>query len=192
MGSISIPTVAAVGAEAAADAGAAASTAAASGAAIEAGAAVAATGASAAAATTAGSVFTLANAATAASALGAVGSAVSSRMAGVASKNDAVLKARQAGLEAGAKQIQIRQNMLKALSSQNAMAGVGGIGTGGSFGANVNRQINQNQNDLETLSANTSLQQQQYGSQGNAALTGGNIKAGASLLDFAGSPNGLG
>jgi hypothetical protein len=196
MGSISIPTIAAVGegaADAAAADAAAAGVAAASSASIEAGAAVAATGASAAAASAgAGSVFTLANAATAASALGAAGSAVSARMQGVAGRNDAVLKARQAGLEAGQKQIDIRANMLRALASQSAQAGVGGIGTGGSFGASVGRQISQNQNDLAALSGNNSVLQQQYGQQGSAALTGGNIKAGASLLDFAGSSNGLG
>jgi hypothetical protein len=93
------------------------------------------------------------------------------------------MRSRQAGLEAGAKQINIRQNMLKALASQNAAAGAAGIGTGGSFGANVNRQINQNQNDLLGLSADTSASQSQYGAEASNAIKGGNIKAGASLLD---------
>ncbi len=97
-----------------------------------------------------------------ASGVAAVGSAYGQHTAGIAQKNEADMKARQAGLEAGQKQIQIRQNMLKALASQNAAAGASGIGTGGSFGANVNRQITQNQNDLLALSADTSAQQSLY------------------------------
>jgi hypothetical protein len=93
------------------------------------------------------------------------------------------MRSRQAGLEAGQKQINIRQNMLKALASQNAAAGAAGIGTGGSFGANVNRQISQNQNDLLALSADTSAEESQYGAQGRNAIAGGNVKAGASILD---------
>lgn len=187
MGSISVPAAVAAGAEVSADAAAgasaAAATAAASGAAIEAGAAVAATGAAAGAATTAGSAFTLANAATAAGLLGTVGSAYASHTAGEAQAKDAAMRSRQAGLEAGQKQINIRQNMLKALASQNAAAGAAGIGTGGSFGANAGRQIKQNQNDLLALNADTSAEQSQYSAQGANAITGGNIKAGASLLD---------
>lgn len=89
----------------------------------------------------------------------------------------------QAQLEAGNKQITIRENMLKALSTQNAAAGAGGIGTGGSFGANVNRQISQNQNDLLALNANTSAQVSQYNSQATSAIDQGYAKMGTSLLD---------
>ena len=192
MGSISIPTAVAAGAEVSADAGAAAATSA-SIAAATAGAATvdtAATAATAASFATAGSValpgasiFTLGNAATAAGLIGSAGSAYAQHAAGVAQKNDATMRARQAGLEAGQKQINIRQNMLKALASQNAAAGAAGIGTGGSFGANVNRQITQNSNDLLALNADTSAEQSQYVAQGNNAVTTGNLKAGASLLD---------
>ncbi len=120
----------------------------------------------------------------------AVGAAVSAEgmhVAGVQAKNQDVLKSRQAGLDAQAKQIQIRQNMMQALASQNARAGAAGIGTGGSFGAGVQRQITQNQNDLLTNSANVTSQQQLFGMAGQSAVTQGNISAGASLLDFAGS-----
>jgi hypothetical protein len=201
MGSISIPTAAAVG-EGAADAAAADAAAAATAASVAASTAGAATlsttvtaadlagtaGAAAAAGSTAGlgaggSIFTLANATTAAGLLGSGGSAFEQHKAGVAQANDAAAKSRQAGLEAGQKQINIRQNMLKALASQNAAAGAAGIGTGGSFGANVKRQITQNQNDLMALSADTSSEQQQYGLQGSNARTAANVKAGASLLD---------
>ena len=117
----------------------------------------------------------------------AIGSAFESHEAGVAVKNEDTLKARQAGLDAGAKQIDIRQKMMAALASQNAKAGAGGIGTGGSFGANVNRQITQNQDDLLINSTNAQTQEQLYAMQGNAAEQQGNIKAGVSLLDAAGS-----
>ena len=183
MGSISVPTAAAVaaGASSSAAASAAAATAA------TAAAATTAAAGTAAAAAAGGSIFTLANAATAVGLLGSAGSAFEQHKAGVAQAKDSAMRSRQAGLEAGQKQINIRQNMLKALATQNAAAGAGGIGTGGSFGANVNRQITQNQNDLLALSANTSGEQAQYGAQGANALQAGNVKAGASLLDAASS-----
>lgn len=198
MGSISIPTAAAVG-SAAADSAATAAAAAAADAAATAGIAAGASaaslsaaaagtaGAAAAAGSTAGlvaggSVFTLANASLAAGLLGSAGSAFEQHKAGVAQANDAAMRSRQAGLEAGQKQINIRQNMLKALASQNAAAGAAGIGTGGSFSANVKRQITQNQNDLLGVGADTSIQTQQYSAQGRNAITSGNVKAGASLL----------
>ena len=206
MGSISIPTAAAVGSEAAADAAAsAAATAAASAAAAgtTTAAVASATAAEASAAATsafagsltagAGSIFTLGNASLAASLLGSGGSAFEQHKAGVAQANDAAMRSRQAGLEAGQKQINIRQNMLKALASQNAAAGAAGIGTGGSFGANVGRQIKQNQNDLLALSSDTSATQSQYAAEGVNARAGGNVKAGSSLLDAASTTlNGLG
>ncbi len=123
----------------------------------------------------------IATAATVAS--GAI-SAIEAHKTGVAQKNEAVMKSRQAGLDAANKAISIRQNMLKALASQNAYAGQAGIGTGGGFGANVNRQITQNQNDLLGLSADTSAQQSLYAQQGDNALATGNIAAGKSLLDI--------
>jgi hypothetical protein len=214
MGSISFPAAAAIAAagEGTADvgAGAAAATAAslaastaASVAASTAGAATLATGvtaadiagtagAAAAAGSTAGlaggaaSIFTLGNVAQAASLIGGAGSAYEKHAQGVALSNDDKMKARQAALQAGQQQINLRQNMLKALASQNNAAGAGGIGTGGSFGANVNRQISQSQNDLLALSSNGSAQTQQYESQAGAALQSGNVGAGASLIDTLG------
>ena len=119
--------------------------------------------------------------------VGTVASAAEMHVAGVQAKNQDILKSRQAGLDATSKSIQIRQNMMQALASQNARAGAAGIGTGGSFGAGVQRQITQNQNDLLTNSANVTSQQQLFGIAGASAEQQGNIQAGASLLDFAGS-----
>ena len=171
----------AIGAAAATAAAAASATAATVGTAAGTAALTASTTASLATAAAGGSMFsTLASGASLLT--GAVG-AYGQHQAGVAQKNDDAMRARQAGLDAAQKQIGIRQNMLSALASQNAAAGQGGIGTGGSFGANVNRQISQNQNDLLALSADTSGQQQQYGQQAAAATQGGNLGAGLSLLD---------
>ena len=181
MGSISVPIIAAVGSETAA--AAAADAAAAGAASITAGMAGLSASVAAPLSIAGSSIFTLGNASLAATALSGLGGAYEKHAQGVAASNDAKDKARQAGLEAAQKQIGIRQNMLRALSSQNAQAGQGGIGTGGSFGANVGRQISQNQNDLLALSADTSGQQQQYGSQAAAASQGGNVGAGLSLLD---------
>lgn len=130
----------------------------------------------------------LSTAATVASVAGTVGGAVMAHKSGEAQAADANMRAHQAGLEAGQKQISIRENMMKALSSQNAAAGAGAIGTGGSFGANVNRQISQNQNDLLGLSADTSSTVSQYGAQAQNDVTAGNVKAGMSILDLAGKP----
>lgn len=116
-------------------------------------------------------------------AAGAVVGAYASHEAGVAAKNEDKEKSRQAGLDAGGKQIEIRQRFLQTLAAQNNAAGAAGIGTGGSFGAKVNYQISQNQDDLLTLSANASAQQSLYAEQGNSAETIGNLKAGSSLLD---------
>ena len=112
--------------------------------------------------------------------------AVSAHETGIAQHDDALQRANQAKLEAGQKAIQMRQTMLSALATQNAAAGVSGVGTGGSFGANVNRQITQSTNDLLALNANTSSQVQQYGAQAASATAQGNVAMGTSLLDTVG------
>ena len=125
----------------------------------------------------------------------AVGTAVtaySAEKSGQAVQAEDKMKARQAGLDATAKQIQIRQNMMQALASQNARAGAQGQGTGGSFGAVVQRQIQQNQSDLLTNSTNASTQSQLFNEQGSSAAETGKLQAGASLLDFAGTNSGKG
>lgn len=128
-----------------------------------------------------------------ASVVAAVGSAamgaVAKREQGIAQADDAQMRARQATLEANQKAIQNRQNMLKALATQNAAAGVGGIGTGGGFGANVNRQIQQQQNDLLAQRADTSATVSQYEAQAKNDYSGGSLAAGMSLLDTASNSN---
>ena len=117
---------------------------------------------------------------------GATYSAYQTHEAGVAQSNMDKQKARVAAMQATQQQIDQRQNMLKALATQNAAAGAGAIGTGGatSFGANVKRQISQQQNDLlvsrANSSAQTSLLDQAAGNAidtGNAAAVGGLVKS---------------
>lgn len=131
------------------------------------------------------SLPTLAVVASVATGVAAVGTAYEQHVSGVAASNQAKDKARIASDQATQQQINQRQNLLKALASQNAQAGAGGIGTGGSFGANVQRQITQNQNDLLVTSAGASAQIQGYNQQAHSDITQGNIGAGTSLLDGA-------
>lgn len=116
----------------------------------------------------------------------AAGTAVtvySQHEAGVAASNQAKDKARIAADQATQVQINQRQNLMRALASQDAQAGAGGIGTGGSFGANAQRQITQNQNDLLVTGAGASAQIQGYNQQASNDVLTGNLNAGASLLD---------
>ena len=66
-------------------------------------------------------------------------------------------KALAEGIQAQQKQIIQRQNMLKALATQNA-ASLGATSTGANSGfrANVTRQLKENQNDLLVTKANAS------------------------------------
>lgn len=121
----------------------------------------------------------------AASAAGAVAGAVIQRNAGIATANNAAMQARIEGDAAKQQEIQRRQNLLRALSSQNASAGAGGIETSGSVGAGIRRQINQNNNDLLSIDAGTSARQSMLASQASNARRAGNIGAAASLLDGA-------
>lgn len=121
-----------------------------------------------------------------AAAAGAAAGTYESYSAGQDAKAEDKIKATQAGLEAGQKQIDLRQNMLRALASQNVAAGAGGIGTGGSFGANVNRQITQNQSDLAVTRENGAVQSGLLTQAGNNAAASGTIAAvknGASIFD---------
>ncbi len=117
--------------------------------------------------------------------IAAAGTAVSAGVAaysaheqGVAQANVAKAKARQEQLAETQKQIQMRQNMLKALASQNAGT-LGAVATGAasSFGANARRQINQNQNDLAVSNANKSAQVSLLNQAASQDVAAGNLGA---------------
>lgn len=102
---------------------------------------------------------------------------------GVAVSNQNKAKARVEALNATQRQIEMRQNMLRALASQNAGT-LGGIGTGGasSFGANTRRQLTEGQNDLLVNSANASGQISLLDQAGRNAIRQGNTNA---VIDLA-------
>ena len=110
-------------------------------------------------------------------------SAYSSHEQGVQVANADKARARQAGLQATQQQINMRQNMLRALASQNAGT-LGAIGTGAasSFGANARRQINQEQNDLAVSNANASAQVSLLDTAAGNAAGAGNIGAAGDLV----------
>lgn len=129
------------------------------------------------------SLTTLAVISAASAAAGTAVSVYESHESGVAAANQAKDKARIANDQAVQQQINMRQNLVRALATQDAQAGAGGIGTGGSFGANALRQITQNQNDLLVTQAGASAQVSAYNQQASSDILMGNARAGASLLD---------
>lgn len=107
-------------------------------------------------------------------------SAYQSHEAGVATANADKRKARVEADSEQQKQIGMRQNMLRALASQNAQAGVGG---GSLNTANTMRQIDQAQNDLMVSKANSSAQVSLLDQAAGNAVAQGNIGA---VADIAG------
>ena len=87
--------------------------------------------------------------------VGAGASAYESHQAGVAASNADKRKARVEAENAQQKQIEMRQNMLRALASQNAQAGVGNASVSNAVAM---RQITQAQNDLLVSKAGASAQ----------------------------------
>ncbi|HEX4268432.1 MAG TPA: hypothetical protein VHY36_11130 [Steroidobacteraceae bacterium] len=85
--------------------------------------------------------------------------AYSSIQQGQATANADKQKATAETLKETQNQINMRQNLLKALASQNAGT-LGAVATGAAtgFGANVTRQLNQGTNDLMVSKANASSQ----------------------------------
>ena len=106
---------------------------------------------------------------------------------GEAQANQAKQKARTVGDQAAQQQIQMRQNMLRALASQNAGT-LGAVGTGAAsgFGANAKRQINQNQNDLMVSSANSSAQISLLDQQASNDVAAGNATAAGDAVNTLG------
>lgn len=106
-------------------------------------------------------------------------SAYESHEQGVATSNQDKQKARVEQDSETTKQISMRQNMLRALATQNAAAGVGG---GSASKANTLRQIDQSQNDLMVSQANSSAQVSLLDQAGSNAVASGNIGAGADVV----------
>lgn len=102
---------------------------------------------------------------------------------GVATANADKRKARIEQDSEQQKQITMRQNMLRALASQNAgTLGAVGTGRGTSFGANAMRQITESQNDLMISKANAAGQVSLLDQAAGNAEAAGNIGAAGALV----------
>jgi hypothetical protein len=115
---------------------------------------------------------------------GAATAAYESREQGIAASKQDTRKARVEADQARQQAIDNRQRMLAALATQDAQAGVGGVGTGRgtSFGANVNRQITQQQNDLQVMAANSSAQVSLLDAAGANASQAGSVGAAGDII----------
>lgn len=122
-------------------------------------------------------------------AVGAVGagliSANESRNAGIAANQQAQSQARLEGDAAKGREIQRRQDLLRALASQNAAAGAAGVETSGSIGGIMRTNIKQNQQDLLTDAAGAGARRVALLAQGSNAQRSGNAQAFGTLLDTA-------
>lgn len=107
---------------------------------------------------------------------------------GVATSTADKRKARVEADNEQQKQINMRQNMLRALASQNAQAGVGG---GSANKANTMRQITQSQNDIMVSQANSSAQVSLLDSAASNAVATGNIGAVGDVASGAGKIAGI-
>jgi hypothetical protein len=125
---------------------------------------------------------TVAYIALATTAVAAGASAYESQQQGQAAAAADKRKALAEGIAGQQKQINMRQNMLKALATQNAST-LGAVGTSSnsSMGANTMRQLKEGQNDLLVNSANTSSQISLLDAAASNAKSSGNIGAVADL-----------
>lgn len=118
--------------------------------------------------------------------IAAAGAAVSGGIAAYSAHEQGVATAnadkRKARIEADSetqKQIGMRQNMLRALATQNAHAGVGG---GSLNKANTMRQIDQAQNDLMVSKSNSSAQVSLLDQAASNAESAGNLAAAGAVI----------
>lgn len=111
-------------------------------------------------------------------------SAYESHEAGVATADADKRKARLEADNEKQKQINMRQNMLRALATQNAAAGTGNVGVSK---AGALRQIDQAQNDIMVSNANASGQVSMLDQAAQNAELQGNIAAGVDIMKAASS-----
>lgn len=107
--------------------------------------------------------------------------------AGVATDQQNQFQARVEADAAKGRAISRRQDLMRALASQNAAAGVKGVETSGSIGAIMRTDIKQNQQDLAYDAAGVSARRAALAAQGANARMAGNAAAAGTLLDTVGS-----
>lgn len=110
-------------------------------------------------------------------------SALQTRQAGQAQKAQLQAQAKTEAVAAQQREIERRRNLIRALASQNAMAGAAGITTDGSVGAIARADINNAQNDLLYDTANSVSRQRALRSQASNAGRIANANSAVTLLD---------
>lgn len=114
---------------------------------------------------------------------GGVMAAKSQHDAGVAVSQQNQFQSRVDADAAKGREIARRQDLMRALASQNASAGAKGVETSGSIGGIMRTDIKQNQQDLAYDAAGVSARRAALASQGANARTSGNAAAAGTLLD---------
>lgn len=133
------------------------------------------------------SVPTLMYIAIGATAVSAGLSAYESHEQGVATANADKRKARVEAENETQKQIGMRQNMLRALATQNAGSlGAAGTGAESGFGANMRRQLTQGQDDLMISRSNSAAQVSLLDAAASNARSAGDLGAAGDIIGGAG------
>lgn len=112
-----------------------------------------------------------------------VGGAIMQRNAGIAQSHQMKAQAAREGDAARQREIERRRNLLRALSSQSARAGAGGVALDGSLAGIARADIRDATNDLLIDRSNTRSRQNELITGAKNARSQGNIGAAVSLFD---------
>lgn len=113
-------------------------------------------------------------------------SAKASRRAGQASAAEAQIQATSEGDAARQREIERKRNLLRAISSQSAVAGAAGVKINeGSPSSLINLDIAEANADSDVDAGNTKAKQRALKFRGQNAISAGNSAANVSMLDTA-------
>lgn len=112
-----------------------------------------------------------------------VGGAIMQRNAGIAQSHQMKAQAAREGDAARQREIERRRNLLRALSSQSARAGAGGVALDGSLASIARADIRDATNDLLIDRSNTRSKQNELITGAKNARARGNLGAAVSLFD---------
>lgn len=104
-------------------------------------------------------------------------SAYQTYAAGQARNAETKAQAQAAEIQARGEEIDRKKALLRSLASQNAMAGGGGITTGGSFAAIQKNDIRNASNDLAQINAERANKVRQLRAAGRSYQTAGSVGA---------------
>lgn len=111
------------------------------------------------------------------------GSAIMQRNAGIAQSHQMKAQAAREGDAARQREIERRRALLRALSSQSARAGAGGVALDGSLAGIARADIRDATNDLLIDRSNTRSRQNELITGAKNARAQGNLGAAVSLFD---------